>query len=112
MNTILFSLVAQAGREVPPLLSFFPIFLVFLVFYLILIRPQRKQQKEREQMIQNLNKNDEVVTVGGLHGTVVGLKDKSVLLRIAENVKVEVERSAIAKVQKSRSPEQEVVEKK
>ena len=75
---------------------------MFLVFYFILIRPQRKQQSEHEAMIKHLNKNDEVVTTGGLHGTVVGLKEKSVLLRVAENVKVEVDRSAVARIEKSR----------
>ena len=78
---------------------------MFLVFYFILIRPQKKQQAQHEQMIKNLNKNDEVVTSGGIHGTVVGLKEGSILLRIAENVKIEVDRSAIAKVQKSRVEE-------
>jgi len=89
----------------PPIFSFLPILLMFLVFYFILIRPQKKQQAQHEQMIKNLNKNDEVVTSGGIHGTVVGLKEGSILLRIAENVKIEVDRSAIAKVQKSRVEE-------
>lgn len=110
MNIVL-GLVAQ-GQDPPPFLSILPIVLMFLVFYFILIRPQRRQQVQHEEMIRNLGKNDEVVTSGGLHGTVVGLKEKSVLLRIAENVKVEVDRSAIAKVEKSRSEEQSLVEDK
>ena len=85
---------------------------MFLVFYFILIRPQQKQKTEHEQMIKHLNKNDEVVTNGGIYGTVVGLKEGSVLLRIAENVKIEVERSAIARVQKSRTDEQETEPKR
>ena len=109
---MLFSLMARVNQEPPPFLSMVPIILMFLVFYFILLRPQRKQQTQHEAMVQNLNKNDEVVTVGGLHGTVVGLKEKSVILRIAENVKVEVDRSAIAKVEKSRSEEQNLVEDK
>jgi len=103
MNNIL-GLLGQVQQEAPPaFVSFFPIILMFLIFYFILIRPQKKRQMEHEKVIQNLSKNDEVVTGGGLHGTVVGLKEKSVLLRIAENVKVEVERSAISRVEKSRS---------
>ena len=107
MNWIL-SLMAQVQQEPPAFFSFLPIILMFLVFYFILIRPQKRRQKEHEHMIQNLNKNDEVVTSGGIHGTVVGLKDGSVVLRVADNVKIEVERHAITKVQKSRSEGQEM----
>lgn len=88
-----------------PLAHMVPILLMFAIFYFILIRPQQQKQKEHERMVKGLAKNDEVVTSGGLHGTVVGLKETSVLLRIAENVKVEVERSAVAQVVKSRSDE-------
>ncbi|MBI4436802.1 MAG: preprotein translocase subunit YajC [Candidatus Omnitrophica bacterium] len=95
-----------------PLFSFFPILLMFLVFYFLLIRPQQKQQARHQEMIKNLSKNDEVVTSGGIHGTVVGLKEESVLLRVAENVKIEVERSAITKVQKSRTEEQGIEPKR
>ena len=101
------SMIAQIQPEgPPPFLSLIPLLLMFLVFYFILIRPQRKKQTEQEAMIQNLGKNDEVVTAGGLHGTVVGLKEKTILLRIAENVRVEVDRSAIARVEKSRVGEE------
>ena len=105
------SLVAQGGEGPPPFLSFLPFVLMFFVFYFILIRPQQKQQKQHEEMVRNLGKNDEVVTTGGIHGTVVGLKERSILLRIAENVKIEVDRSAVTKVEKSRSEEQEFEDK-
>jgi len=105
MNVLFNTLLEVTQGGPPPFLSIVPFVLMFLVFYFILIRPQRKQQSEHEATIKNLNKNDEVVTTGGIHGTVVGLKEKSVLLRIAENVKVEVDRSAIARVEKSRPEE-------
>lgn len=108
----LISLMAQVNGSPPAMLSFLPFLLMFFVFYFILIRPQQRQQKKREAMIRNLGKNDEVVTSGGIHGTVVGVKEKSVLLRIAENVKIEVDRSAIAKVEKSRSEEATPLEEK
>ena len=88
-----------------PLAHFMPILIMFAIFYFLLIRPQQKQQKEHREMVKNLSKNDEVITSGGLHGTVVVLKEKSILLRIAENVKVEVERSAVSQVVKSRAEE-------
>ena len=98
----------QAPAQGPPggaLAGMMPILLMFGIFYFLLIRPQQKRQKEHEAMVKNLAKNDEVVTNGGLHGTVVGLKESSVLLRIAENVRVELQRSAVSKVVKSRTEE-------
>ena len=89
-----------------PLAHMIPFILMFVIFYFLLIRPQQKQQKEHERLAKNLAKNDEVITTGGLHGTVVGLKENSILLRIAENVKVEVERNAVSQVLKSRTEEQ------
>ena len=94
------------SQGAPQLLQMMPLLVMFAIFYFLLIRPQQKKQKEHERMVKHLAKNDEVVTSGGLHGTVVGLKENSVLLRIAENVKVEVERSAVSQVVKSRSEEQ------
>ena len=77
-----------------------PIFLIFIIFYFLLIRPQKKQEKERLAMLKNIKKNDEVVTAGGLHGVVINLKDKTVTVRIDDNVKVEIERSAISRIEK------------
>ncbi len=79
-----------------PIINFFPLILIFAIFYFLLIRPQKKQEKERRKMLSGLNKNDEVVTTGGIHGTVVNVKDKTVTLRIDDNVKIEIDRSGIA----------------
>ncbi|NWF49588.1 MAG: preprotein translocase subunit YajC [Ignavibacteriaceae bacterium] len=68
---------------------------IFLIFYFMIIRPQQKRAKERDKMLAALEKGDKVVTSGGIHGTIAGIEDKSVLLQIADNVKVKVERSAI-----------------
>ncbi len=73
-----------------------PLFFVFIVFYFLLIRPQQKNRKTHEEMIKSLEKNDEVVTSSGIYGTIVGIKDDTVLLRIAENVKIEIQKSAIS----------------
>jgi len=77
-----------------------PLILIFLIFYLLIIRPQRIKEKKHQNMLRNLSKGDQVVTVGGLHGTIVGLSDEIVVLRVAENVKVEVSRNAIAYLKK------------
>jgi len=72
--------------------------LIILIFYFMILRPQQKRQKERQKLLEGVQKGDKVVTVGGVHGTVVGLEEKTVLVQIAENVKVKYEKSAITNV--------------
>jgi preprotein translocase subunit YajC len=72
--------------------------LIFVIFYFMIIRPQQRRQKEREQMLNSLKKGDRVVVGGGIHGTVVGLEEKTLLVQIADNVKVKVERASIASI--------------
>jgi len=79
-----------------PLVQLFPLVLIFVIFYFLLIRPQKQKEKEHQKMLGGINKNDEVVTLGGIHGTVVNVKDKTLILRIDENVKMEVEKNSIA----------------
>jgi len=66
----------------------------------MILRPQQKRQKERQKLLESMKKGDKVVTAGGLHGTIIGIEDKTLLLQIAENVKVKVERSSISVVNK------------
>ena len=80
--------------------SFLPVLLpsvlIFLVFYLLMIRPQQKKQQEQKDMLSNLKTGDQIVTTGGLYGTIVKFgEDNRVKVRIAENVTVEIARSAI-----------------
>jgi len=70
----------------------------FAIFYFLIIRPQQKERRTRERVLAGLKKGDRVVTTGGLHGTIVGLNEHSVILRIADQVKVEVDRAAIGRV--------------
>ncbi|MFZ1946625.1 MAG: preprotein translocase subunit YajC [bacterium] len=74
------------------------IVLIFVVFYFLLIRPQQKRQKEHRKMLDGLAKGDRVMTSGGMFGVIVGLDDNKVVLKIAENVKVEFAKSSIAHV--------------
>ena len=71
---------------------------IFLIFYFMIIRPQQKRAKEREKLLSNLQKGDKVVTSGGLHGTIAGLDEKTVLLQVSDNIKMKFERSAITNV--------------
>ncbi|MBN2070211.1 MAG: preprotein translocase subunit YajC [Candidatus Krumholzibacteriota bacterium] len=100
MSEILFALSGspQSGEGGNPLMMFVPIILIFVVFYLILIRPQQKKQKEHQNLLSQLRKGDKVVTNGGLYGTIVDAKDHVAVIKIAENVKVEIVKSAIATV--------------
>jgi preprotein translocase subunit YajC len=70
--------------------------LIFAVFYFIVLMPARKQQKKKDAMIAALKKGDRVVTAGGIHGTVAAVEDQTLLLKVAENVKIRVTKSAIA----------------
>jgi len=84
------------GQEAPnPLINLAPIVIMFAIFYILLIRPQQKKQKEHDNMVSGLKKNDEVITAGGVHGTIVNVKDDTFILRVDDNVKLEVSKSAI-----------------
>ena len=95
-----------------PLAMLVPFLVMFAIFYLLVFQPQSKARKEHDQMVKNLKKHDEVVTSGGLFGTVVNVKPESITLRIAEDVRVEVEPSAIARLVKSKGGEPVTSEKK
>lgn len=71
---------------------------IFAIFYFLLIRPQQKQKRGREQMLSSLKKGDRVVTTGGLHGTITGLEETKVVLRVADQVKLEFDRAAIGRI--------------
>ena len=75
-----------------------PLIIVMAIFYFILIRPQMKRQSQHRQMLSALQKGDKVITTGGIHGMIVGVKDDVVVLKVAENTKVEVSKSAIGAV--------------
>ena len=78
------------------LMSFLPMILIFVAFYFLLIAPQRKKQKKHYQMIKSLEKGARIKTVGGMFGTITGVKDDCFVIRIAENVKVEISREAVS----------------
>ncbi len=87
----------QPGQGSPNLLvSFIPILAIFVIFYLLLILPQQKKQKEHAKMLSELRKGDRVVTNAGIYGTIQDVKDHIVVLRIADDVKIEIVKSAIA----------------
>jgi preprotein translocase subunit YajC len=88
---------AQAAN---PVMSFVPLIIIFVIFYFMLIRPQKQKEKEHQKMLNEVSKNDDVVTTGGIHGTIINVKDKTVVLRIDDNVKIEIEKNCIAYTKK------------
>jgi len=92
-------------QAVSPLMNMLPLVFIFVIFYFLLIRPQKTKEKEHKAMLSNLNKNDDVVTTSGIHGTIVNVKDKTVILRIDDNVKIEIEKSSVAYVKKGQIKE-------
>jgi preprotein translocase subunit YajC len=86
---------AQGGSEQVLFTTVVPLALLFGIFYFLLIRPQTKKAQEHEKMLKELKRNDEVVTSGGIVGRIVELGDRLVVLEIASNVRVRVERPQI-----------------
>jgi preprotein translocase subunit YajC len=92
-------LVVQAAQQTNAWGVFLLPVALIAVFYFLMIRPAQTQRKRVGEMLKNLKVGDKVVTNGGLYGTIAGLEDDSVQLRIAEQVKVKVARSAIGGLQ-------------
>jgi len=78
------------------LTSLLPMILIFVIFYFLLIAPARRRQKKHSEMLGSLRNGDKVITSGGIHGTVVGVSDGVVQIRIADQVKIDVAKHAIA----------------
>ena len=78
--------------------QFLPFVLIIFIFYFMIIRPQQKRQKERQKLLDSVKKGDKIVTVSGMHGTVVGLEDKTLLIQVAEGIKLKYDRTSIASI--------------
>jgi len=99
--TPLTPLLAQAQAP-SPWTALFPLLVVLAIFYFLIILPAQRHRKRQQQMLAALKTGDKVITSGGIYGTIVGLRDEVVQLRIADQVKIEVARSAIAGHQPSK----------
>jgi preprotein translocase subunit YajC len=95
LSSNVFAEAAGAGSAFGGLM---PLIIIFVFFYLFLIRPQQKQRKEHQKMLDALQKDDKIITSGGLYATVVSVKGEIVEVKIAENVRVEIVKSTISTV--------------
>jgi preprotein translocase subunit YajC len=77
-----------------------PLIIVFVIMYLFVVAPQRKREKKRRQMLDAVRKGDRVVTIGGIHGTAVQVKDKEIVVEVADKTRMRFSRGAIARVEK------------
>lgn len=97
-------LAQQGGGAAGTFASFLPILLIIGIFYLLIYRPMKKRQKSMESMIAALKNGDRVITTGGLYGVVAAVKETTVILKVADQVKVEVAKSAVAGLQTGDKP--------
>ena len=83
------------------LTSLLPFAFMFVIFYFLLIRPQQKKQKDHQRLLSSLKTGDKVVTTSGIHGLIANVKETTVIVKVADNVKIEFDKSAIGGVAKS-----------
>jgi len=89
---------ATAAQAPSPIAQFAPLIFIGVIFYLLLIRPQQKQRKEQQALVAALKTGDKVVTSSGIYGLISNVKETTVTLKIADNVKIEIDKAAIASV--------------
>jgi preprotein translocase subunit YajC len=101
-----FLLLAQAPAPSPSgagpqLIGMLPILFMVVIMYYVMIRPQMRRQKEQARLVSSLKTGDRVVTASGIHGLISNVKDKTVIVKVADNVKMEMEKTAVTTVLKS-----------
>ena len=116
MNLIDLLILAQAASPAPEgagpqpsfLIQMAPLIFLFVIFYFLLIRPQQKRKKAHEKLVSSVKTGDKVVTSSGIHGIVANVKDKTILVKVADNVKIEFDRASVASLEKSAEVTEEV----
>jgi preprotein translocase subunit YajC len=88
-----------------PLIQLAPFAMILVVFYFLLVRPQQRKAKETQEMLDGLRVNDDIVTTGGLHGKIVRLADKVLVIEIAPKVQVKIDRPAVSHVLRGKGTE-------
>lgn len=96
-NFMLIFLMPQSQDGASPIPSFVFLLLIVVVFYFFMIRPQMKRQKDLKTYRENLSKGDKIVTTGGIYGKVLDIKDQTVTMEIADNVRIKIDKNAVIK---------------
>jgi preprotein translocase subunit YajC len=116
ISTILLLAQQPGSPGAPPqadlLQTLLPFLFMGVLFYFLLIRPQQKRQKQHQQLLANLKTGDKVVTSGGIHGLIANVKETTFLLKVADNVKIEIDKGSISGVEKQSEPKTTVSEAK
>jgi preprotein translocase subunit YajC len=86
----------MAAQQANPLMSLAPIVVMVVIFYLLLFLPMRRKQKKHQELLNQLTRGDRVITTGGIFGTVVSVDGEIIELRVADNVKIQIARNAVA----------------
>jgi preprotein translocase subunit YajC len=105
---MLHALLAQAQSPAPTgpgggIGFFVPFIFIFIIMYFVMFRPQKKRQEQQQKLISTLKTGDRVVTNGGIHGLISNVKETTVIVKVADNVKIEMEKSAITTVVSTQS---------
>jgi len=102
-NHLFFTLAATAAdpQAPSPIYNVLMIVAMVVIFYVLLLRPQQKQAKEKAALVASVKTGDKVIMTGGIHGIVANVKETTVLVKVADNVKLEFDKAAIAAVVKS-----------
>ena len=105
---MLHALLAQAQSPAPTgpgggIGFFVPFIFIFIIMYFVMFRPQKKRQEQQQKLISALETGDRVVTNGGIHGLISNVKETTVIVKVADNVKIEMEKSAITTVLSTQS---------
>lgn len=110
---MIFSFLFAAQQQAPTgqprsgsmLTALVPFILVFVIFYLLIIMPQRKRQKKHQTMVEALKPGDRIITSGGIYGTVMGVQQDRIELKVAANVKIEITKSSVAVIREPQKTE-------
>ena len=97
----------ESGSPGSSLFSFLPLIAIIAIFYFLILRPQNKKQKETQKMLSALKKGDRVVTIGGIHGVIQSVKESTVIVKVDDNVKLELNRGAVSSVSSQAKEEKE-----
>jgi preprotein translocase subunit YajC len=92
---------APASGAGSGLISMLPFVFIFIIMYYVMLRPQMRRQKEQAKLVSALKTGDKVVTASGIHGMISNVKDTTVIVKVADNVKIEMEKTAVTNVVKS-----------